>query len=81
MTGAPLGFKEIDKRINNCSAPVGQTWKKIHKEDQKTWASFFAGYGEHVLGLPKEESLKLGGPLAYMFSLGHEYYRFYGALW
>ena len=74
--------KDHLKRIALVMRPVDETWQTLPQEDQDAWASFFNGYVRNVLKITDAASAKsIGGGVAQLWAMAHEYHRLYGFLW
>lgn len=73
---------ELLNRITRAMRPLTETWATLPEEEQQKWASFFDGYVRNVLKATTKESVKdLGGAIAQVWAMAHEYHRLYGFLW
>ncbi len=72
---------ELLKRVKLCSRLPAQTYATLPEEEQDVWRGFFFKYGVKVQELTEEESRRLCGAFAHVFSIAHEYYRYYGPVW
>lgn len=73
---------ELLNRLTRAMRPVTETWETLPEEEQRKWGSFFDGYVKNVLKAKNEEEVhELGGAIAQVWALAHEYHRLYGFLW
>jgi hypothetical protein len=67
------------QRIVMVSRPIEETWETLPMDEQIEWANFFSDYLKKVVGIEVDSGV--GGALAQLWALSHEYYRVYGPLW
>lgn len=73
---------ELLNRITKAMRPCAETWETLPEEEQQKWACFFDGYVKNVLKVTNEEEVhELGGTIAQVWAMAHEYHRLYGFLW
>ncbi len=72
----PLIHRIVAARRN-----VKETFDTLPEAEQDEWREFFYNYAVIMFGFDEETATRIGGGLAQLWSLAHEYCRLYGPMW